>query len=235
MKKLTAGTSFFVAIFIFGALAGLLLTFFATWADLESAYYGFDYTGGEPFSTLACPIFMTQSETSSFSVKVTNTAERALAPSLITNLSSPVLQIKQTTPLALEAGETKEVKWEIGPQNIDFGHFIFVRAWLHRAYPIKDKENTCGVYVLSLPGRGAYYAWGLAALSLLGMGSGLLKLRQAFGPERGGGRFGRLGALALIVLLGLFFTYQAFWMGGVVVLVLAILLSLISLGHEIRE
>lgn len=234
MKKTFFGTPFFVTLFILSALAGLTLTFFATWADLESAYYGFDFTGGEPFSTLKCPIFMTKTEVASFSVEVANPTERELDPALITSLSSPVLVEKATTLFSVNPGETKTLTWEIGPQNIDLGSFIFIRALLHRAYPIADKEGTCGVYILSLPGKGAYYLWGLVVLSLLGMAGSLFALRKAFGPERGGGTLGRLIALVIITLIGLFFTYQAFWMGGVASLVFAVLLSLITLGHEIK-
>ncbi|MEB2333051.1 MAG: hypothetical protein OZ914_01910 [Anaerolineaceae bacterium] len=227
-------SSLFLSLYFMGLAAGFVLIFFATWADLESAYYGFDYTGSEPFSTLQCPIFMTKAETESFSVEVTNKAERRIInASLITNISTPVLMETANTLFSLEPGETKKLEWEIGPQHIDLGRFIFIRAWLHRAYPNPDKEGSCGVYVLSLPGKGVYYAWGLALCSLLGMGGSLFGLKDSFSAAPNGA-FVRLMALALIVLAGLIATYLSFWMGGVLALVLAVLMSAISFGAQVN-
>lgn len=235
MKKQTFGTPFFIAFFIFGAFLGLALVFFATWGDLESAFYGFDRTGGEPFSTLRCPVLMTATETSSFSVKVTNNTGKKINPSLIADISTPILMDVSNTPFPLMPGETKSMKWNIGPQNIDLERFIFVRAWLHGGFPMPDKESTCGVYILFLPGKGVYYTWGMIVLGLLGMGGGLFALRKVPVPERGGGTVGRLSVLAVIILIGLLVTYTGFWLGGVVDLVFAFLMIMISLGYALKQ
>lgn len=235
MKKQTFGTPFYIAFFIFGAFLGLALVFFATWGDLESAFYGFDHTGGEPFNTMHCPILMTATETSSFSVKVTNNTGQKINPSLIANISTPILIDTSTTRFPLEPGETKSMKWDIGPQNIDLERFILIRAWLHGGYPMPDKESTCGVYVLFLPGKGVYYTWSMIVLSLLGMGGSLFAMRKAPVSDRGGGTVGRFTVLAVIILLGMLVTYTGFWMGGVVTLVFAFLMIMISLGYAIKQ
>lgn len=225
-----------IAAFLLGALGGLTLIFFATWADLESTFYGFDNTGGEPLGALSCPIFMTKTETSSFSVKVVNETEKQIFPSVVTNVSTPATMEKNNDPLTLESGAAQTLTWEIGPQNIDLGRFIFVRAWVRGGYPMKDKENTCGVYILPLAGKGIYYSWGLALICLLGLGIGLYGVYQSQSPaRRGHGVFTQLLFFTVVIVIGLISVHISFWLLGVLTLVVSILLTLLFAGASVAR
>ncbi len=233
---MTFKRKFSIIVFLLGALSGLTLIFFASWADLESTFYGFDNTGGEPLGALSCPIFMTKTENASFSVKVVNKTERAISPSVVTNLSTPIMIEKRSDPLSLEVGESKTIAWEIGPQNIDLGRFIFIRAWVRGGYPMEDQESVCGVYILPLAGKGIYYSWGLAALCLLGLGIGLYGLYRSQSPaKRGRGVFAQLAFFAIVLLIGLFSVHINFWMLGVLTLVLSVLLTLLFAGASVIQ
>ena len=235
MNKQTSKTHIYMALYIFGAFLGLLLIFLSTWADLESSFYGFDRTGGSPFTTLRCPVIMTPTETSSFSVRVTNTADRRIAPSLIADISTPLVMNASTENLTLEPGESRRLSWAVGPENIDLKRFIFARAWLHAAYPLPDRESTCGIYILFLPGKGIYYTWGAVFLSIFGMGYGLYMMRREENPEKDNDVISRLTLLAAIVLIGFVFVYTGFWLGGILILVLAFLLVVISIGYSFKQ
>lgn len=216
-----------------GAILGLAVTFFATWADLEASYYGFDRTGGERLSSLSCPIFMTATETTTISVRLRNSTDKKISPSIKVDLSSPISQNSSIEKAELAPGESKRLAWEIGPENIDLQRFVFARVWTYAAYPLKDQEANCGVFVLPLPGSGAAYTWGMVILSLLGMGYGLFIRRDLKTPGRNPD-YERFSFLTIVITLGLLVSYLGLWLAGVLVLVLAFLVIVISLGYSFR-
>jgi hypothetical protein len=80
-------------LYVVGLIAGLALTLMATWGDLEAAFYGFDRTGGLRLSSMSCPIVMNDTETSSFTIKINNSSDRNLSPSVKTDVSSRIAPI----------------------------------------------------------------------------------------------------------------------------------------------
>lgn len=221
----------FLAIFVIGVLSGLTLTVLSTWADLESAYYGFARRAGAGLKGLSCPVLMTTDEVNSITLKVTNTTERKLSPAVRTEISSPAVAFLYSDYVELQAGESAVMEWEIGPDNVDLGRFIFAKVLVYASYPIPDREGTCGVYIVNLPGKGIIFTWALVLLSLLGMGVGLYGLSQVRDDERSGAELARqLLFLAVVVILGLFTVYMGMWIQGVMVLVIALLFSVIISG-----
>lgn len=225
---------FSFTIYLVGIIAGLALTLIATWGDLEAAFYGFDRTGGLRLSSLSCPILMSNTETSSFSIKIKNSADRTLSPSVKVDVSSLIAPISNYESILLEVGETKKLSWEIGPENIDLNRFIFARAWVYASYPLRDREATCGVLVLPLPVSGNIVTWILTLLSLLGMGIGLYMQKQAEGQNGSGMHAQRFVLLAGIVLIGLISAYLGNWLLGVLTVALASLVSVISITHSVK-
>lgn len=233
MKNQPSTGNLHLILFMLGVSAGILLTLLSTWADLESSYYGFDRTGGARLSTLSCPMLMTHTETNAISIRIENDTEKKVSPAIKVDISSPLAPVSSIEEAILEPGETKRLSWQISSQNIDLGRFIFARVWTYAAYPLRDREATCGVFVLSLPGRGIFYTGGLILVSLLGMGYGLMGMRQQKGPVRSAD-FERASFLALVTTLGLFVSYMGWWLAGVLVIVLAFLVIVISIGYSIR-
>ncbi|MCJ7433067.1 MAG: hypothetical protein MUO77_06225 [Anaerolineales bacterium] len=230
MKKISR--SFSYTLFFIGALLGLTLTALAAWADLEAAAYGFDRTGGGQLSSLSCPILMTANETSSFSVKVTNTTQRKLSPSIETDVTARLmLPITSYTPTELVPGESKRVEWKIGPENIEFRQFVFIRARVYAFYPLPNRENTCGVFIVNLPSNGTVITWTMVVLSLLGTGLGLYGLTQSQGPVD----MLRFKLLFILVIAGLITSFMGWWMQGVIVIAVSLLLGIVTAGFTIRK
>lgn len=225
---------FSFTIYLVGIIAGLALTLIATWGDLEASFYGFDRTGGVRLSSLSCPILINTSETSSFSIKVKNSTDRSLSPSVKTDVSSPIATISSYESIVLAPGETKKMEFALTPENIDLNRFIFARAWVYASYPLPDRESTCGILVLPLPIRGSIVTWSLLLLSLLGMGIGVYMQKQVEGQMGSGMRVPRYAFLAILVVIGLIASYMGIWLMGVVMLALALLVSVISIGHSIK-
>lgn len=226
----------FLVLFIIGALSGLTLTVLSTWADLEAAYYGFARRAGSGLRGLSCPVLMTANETNAIRLTVTNTTEKKLSPAIRTEISSPATAFLFSNYVELQAGESVVQEWEIGPGNVDLERFIFAKALVYASYPIPDRENTCGIFIVDLPGRGAVITWGMVILSLLGMGSGLYGLRQVHDPERSGADTARqLMFLAVVVMLGLLTVYMGWWIQGILAIVVALLFSVIASGLMVNR
>lgn len=226
--------TFSFIIYLVGLIAGLTITLIATWGDLEAAFYGFDRTGGLRLSSMSCPILMSNTETSSFSIKVNNSAERALSPTVKVDISSFIAPITSYENIFLEVGETKKLSWELGPKNIDLGRFIFARAWVYASYPMPDREATCGILTLPLPLHGNIVVGILTLLCLLGMGFGLYMQKQAEGQNGSGMKAQRFVLLAVIVVVGLISAYIGNWLLGVLMIALALLVGVISIMHSVK-
>lgn len=220
----------FRIIFHAGALIGLLLTALAAWADLEAAVYGFDMTGGQRLTTLDCPMLMTVDETNSFSVKVTNTTDGKLSPYIKTDVTTRLMPVSSYTPLLLAPGESKRVEWTIGPENLELRQFIFAHARVYGYYPLPNRENTCGIFVVNLPTNGKFIIWTMVGLSLLGMGVGLYGVTKSQGSMRSEwADLLRFRVLAVLVIAGIFTGFMGWWVQGVIVIVVSLLLILFSI------
>lgn len=233
MENQKSKINLYFIIYVIGVLAGLTLTLLATWGDLESSYYGFDRTGGARLSSLSCPILMSNTETSSFSIQVKNSTERNLSPSVKTNISSPLTPITSYEDIDLAPGETKTLAWTLTPENIDLNRFIFARAWVYASYPLPDREATCGVVVLPLPFNGSVATWGMTILSLLGMGIGLYGQKQVIGQAGSATSLSRFVLLSILVIVGILTGYFGIWLLGVVVLAISVLVGVTVIGHSI--
>jgi len=227
MKKISR--SFSSILFLIGALLGLTLTALSVWGDLEAAAYGFQRVGGEQLSALNCPILMTANETSAFSVKLTNSTQGKLYPSIKTVISSYLaLPASSLTSVELAPGETKRVEWKVSPENIEFKRFILVYAGVYASYPIPNRENTCGIFIVNLPFlNGAIITWTLVTLSLLGISLGLYGLTQTQGPALSGGDVTRFKLLFYLVIIGLISSFMAWWILGIIVVVVSLLLGVV--------
>lgn len=219
--------------YLVGAILGLFLVVVSTWADLESTFYGFFHRTNTRFDGLTCPILMTPNETASFSTTVTNTVDRALSPTIKVDISARGAFFSRLERLSLEPGESEEVVWDIGPDNIDVDRFIFAQVYVYSFYPIPDSENTCGIFIVNLPGNGTVIAWVMAMLSLLGMGFGLYGSRQFHNlTHRGAGNiWNSMMFLSLVIVIGLVASFMGWWVQGGFLLIVAVLLVVIMLGQ----
>lgn len=222
----------YFTIYAIGAIFGFTLILLSTWADLESTFYGFFHRTNTRFGGMSCPILMTPNETSSFSAEVTNTAERTLSPSIKTEISTRGAPSSSIERLSLEPGESTVVTWEIGPDNIDIGRFIFAQVYVYSFYPITDSESTCGIFIVNLPGNGETITWGVVGLSLFGMWYGLNGMKRLRDHMRRGMDTIRhsLAFLSLVIAIGLVTCFMGWWIQGGLILIVIILLVVIILG-----
>jgi len=179
MENTKSSTSSFLVIIVLGGLLSLTLATIATWADLEAAFYGFSRRATTPLQNLRCPILLNRNETGIVSVRISNTTDRKLSPSVRAEFSSRLTEISTLESIELPQGESKTREWVIGPENIDLQRFIFSKVLVFASYPIPDREATCGTFIIDLPIPGSILTWMIIVLGWGGMGGGLLGLNRS--------------------------------------------------------
>lgn len=214
-----------------GVAVALLLVIVAVWADMEATVYGFERLAGGGLDGLTCPILMTHKEARTIHLTISNSTEGQISPSIKTQISTPLVPVEFLETVPLAPGESKALEWQVGPQNIDLGQFIFAKVLLYSAYPVPSQETTCGIYIVNLPGDGQVILSVLSALSLVGMGWGLQQINRMRASNAWLRKhFGGMMFLAAMSILGLVACFVGGWVVALITVVLALLVIIILLG-----
>jgi hypothetical protein len=214
-------------LFSVGILAGILLYTLITWACFESIFYGFTRLSTDRLETLRCPLLMTTADASLVSADFANPTDKATQLLVRADISTPGMARRQQEILALLPGETKQMEWPVDASNVDLGNFIFVKVYQYPSYISGTREATCGIFVLPLPAFSGSQVFGwILTFSLFSILAGLtLWQRQASRIDKRDIEISRaMTVLAVVVLIGMFFSFQGNWMGSLLTLVVAILL-----------
>jgi hypothetical protein len=230
-KNAQPALSLGISAYVLGLLVGFYVILVAAWADMEATVYGFERLANAGLGGFHCPILMTATETSTISLKISNPTDKPITPSIRTQISTPTLLEESLENLRLAPGESTQLRWSVGPGNIDLRRFIFAKTLLYSSFPLPSQETTCGIFILNLPGTGKVILPFLIALSLAGLGWGLYqmnRLRVSYAWLRQ--RRGSLAFLALMVLLGLTLSFVGGWVLPLLLLVVTFLAIIILLG-----
>lgn len=215
-----------------GLLVGLYLIVIVAWADMEAAFYGFSRLADPGLRGFNCPPLMTHGETSSISLRVSNTTDDSISPAVRVEISTRLLSQEYNENLRLAPGESRTLEFPVGPENIDLRRFIFAKALVFSVYPLPNLEATCGIYIINLPGRGMVILVVMIALSLLGMGWGLYGMRKSAASDEWAQKhvLRPMTFLAVIVVLGFVTSSTGGWVPSVLLLAVAVLMVFILLG-----
>jgi len=229
MKK---RTSPFVSLsYIVGAIIGLYLVVVSAWADMEAAFYGFSRLADMGLDGFSCPVLMTRDETSSVSLKVSNTTDNSISPVIKTEISTSMVIQEFQESLELAPGESKKLSWSVGPENIDLGNFIFAKTLMFSAYPFPNRETTCGIFIVDLPGNGWVILSILLVLSLLGMGWGLYEMNKVNDATKWvTGHVRPMAFLSFMIVLGFVASFLGGWVPSILILAIIVLMIVILLG-----
>jgi hypothetical protein len=214
-----------------GVLLGTLLFGGITWAGLEATFYGFAKYSSEPLGTLRCPLLVTTSETATVSADFTNPSDRSVTILVRTDTSSPGAARREQALRAFQPAETIHVERTISAANMDLGNFIFVKAYQYPSYKSGMKEAVCGILVVAAPfvnGALLFAVWFGASLVCLCLG---LFLWLRYAPQytqHQADTTRALKTIALMVMVGMFFSFQGNWLVGI--LMLAVILLMLAVG-----
>ena len=217
--------------YVVGLILGLYLIVVAAWADMESAFYGFNRLAEAGLRGFSCPVLMTRGETDTISLTVSNTTDKPISPAARLEVSTPLLTQEYNESLKLAPGESIRLEWPVGPENIDLKRFIFAKALVFSAFPRPNQEATCGIYIVDLPGSGKVILPVLIALSLLGMGFGVYGMIKLGASNDWAEKYVRpLAFLSIIIILGFAASFMGGWVPSVLLLAVAFLMIVILLG-----
>lgn len=214
-----------------GVIVGLYLIVIAAWADMESAFYGFSRLADAGLDGFSCPVMMTREEMGTVSLTVSNKTDSPIRPAVKAEISTSLLTEESLDNIKLAPGESKKLTWSVGPENIDLERFIFAKALVFSAFPLPNREATCGIYIINLPGSGRVILFVLVALSLLGMGWGLYRINKTGALNEWVEKHVRpMAFLAAVVVLGIVVSFRGGWVPSILLLAVALLLIIILLG-----
>jgi hypothetical protein len=216
-----------ILLFFGGILLSVFLTTASTWADLESAFYGFDNLGYANLTSLQCPILLTTSETGEISASVKNPLENDHEVTLRMDASGPMLHTEHQR-VNIPAGQTHTARWTVSKENVSLGFFIFAKVYSSISYPLEPLEGSCGIIVMDvpvLPGWAVLSLWLVGSLGLIVAGHWAWeKADHQLGKHRTDTTQG-IRFMAILVLLALLFSFLGWWGLSMVLLIVSFLLT----------
>jgi len=228
-------------LFLVGVLLGLALFAGIIWGDLEASLFDVTLSGRERLSTLRCPAIMTTRQTGTVTAAITNALERETEFTIRTHISDGYVTLMReiNSKLALQSGETGTLEWEVIPENAVYGgRLILVRVYIYAKYPLPARHGTCGILVIhSSRFTGAQILAFALSLSLLSMliGAGLWFVANR--PLHGSGAevLYAMVALAGCVLAGIIAGLLGWWVPGVLLFTITILLIGAIIGYFVNK
>ena len=231
MENPKSSPNLFLLIYILGVLISVTVAVIATWSDLEAAFYGFDRRASNALQNLRCPIFLNRNETGVVSVKISNTTDGKLSPSVRADFSSPLTPISTLDSVELAPGESKTVSWTIGPENIDLKRFIFSKVLIFASYPLPDREAACGTFIVDALISGKVLLYLLIGLGLAGLGGGWFMLNRR---KRQSGRLEKalppLTFLTAVIVLSLAVSLAGWWVQAVLLLTVTLITMFVTVN-----
>ena len=217
-----------IIIFAVGVLAGLLFSAFLIWAGLEATLFDPDFPGDTNLN-LHCPLVLTRGETGHISASFTNTATWKVNLTVRAHFSHGYLSLirEESTLLALDPGESQEVRWTVTSEDRLYRNFIFVKVANFRQMPIPGRIGTCGIIVLDLPIlSGIQIVVLIVGLAVICIFSGIALWRVATRqfPAKGRSVMRAMSWLTVAVVACLLSGILRAWLPGVLAFVVSLLL-----------
>lgn len=218
---------FSFSVFVAGVLAGMVLFGLSTWASVEAVFYGFDTMSGKNQSSLNCPLFVTPSDDAVVTMKIKNPNDRKVQATIRADISNVGQFRTYTERITVEPHQTRVMSWQVTPEDVVLGRFIFLKAYQYGAYPLPTAEMTCGMFFVNAGGLGGMQLfWSLLAANLVLMAAGLLLWRRA-NPDPIGWLLNlerAMKTMAGIVIAGIVTALSGWWIGGLLLLAICILM-----------
>ncbi|HKY52882.1 MAG TPA: hypothetical protein VJM08_01200 [Anaerolineales bacterium] len=220
-----------VLFYILAVITGLFLIMISTWGDMEADSYGFPRRANAPLNGLACPMLLTRNETGVIALNVSNPTDRLLHPSARTEISAAFEPEVSVESFELAPGASKRLAWSLKPENIVLGNFILANVQVYATYPIPNREKTCGILVMDLPGTGNMIVTALAIFTAIGLAFGLYSMSKSGLPKaKGSNIWNGILFLSVLIVTGLIFSFIGSWIPSLGSLVLAVLTSIMLLN-----
>jgi len=212
-----------------GVIIGLGLSGLAVWADLEASLFSSGITREAGLPSLKCPVMITADEIGIVRATIENTLDRRSTRRVFADFSQGyVTLIREEKDLfSLEAGESRELEWTVSPEDAVYKRVILARIKSFGGYPSPDRQGSCGILVFNVKGISGDQLLVIllvTSLALMAVGIGTSGRFHSAGQRRNRRIMRAMVALAIFVILGLASTLFGWWVVGLIILVISILL-----------
>lgn len=229
-----------LVLFTAGVLLSLLFVGLAIWGDMEAALFDASIREDTSIKSFHCPILITTREEGIVRAVLSNPSDREVERYVQTNISDGhvTLMRRVITRLPLAPGESKELGFEVFPEDAAYDRIIFARTRVLRAGSLPSESSACGIIVVDLPGfSGGQITGFLLVGGTAGMVSGWLLWFTANRPLRGKKTHLAYAMLLLMLVLifGIAVGLLAVWILALVALVIALFIIVEMLFYNASQ
>lgn len=225
-------------LFSVGALTGAALFITANWADVEAMLYGFPRYGNRSTFAMQCPLVITPGESGVVAFEIENNSDLIVRPTVRFQVSNPGPFRLISERLDLQPGESRRLEVEVTADDAVLNRYIFVKMFTYATYPLPPVEQTCGILLLDLPNlTGRQIVQISLVIAFLGMPLGLALWMLSNQPLKGRAldMTRAMLVLGVAVLLGTLAVWLAWWLPGLVLTAVTILLIGAILGSLVQN
>lgn len=227
-------------LFSIGLFLGMAVSAGVLWGDLEAFLFDSSLGADEPLKTLRCPVIITSGETGTVTATFTNSGEKAVVRLVRAHISDGFVTLMREVNdrLVLEPGEIRRLKWTVTPDDAVWKHFILVRVHVLRSSPLPSYTGSCGILVMDLPGlTGNQIIVLTLLLSALSTTAGVGLVAAGSRPSGGQapGLIRRMGGLTAIGLATLLSSFVGWWMAGILLLLLTLIVAVSIVGWSVAR
>ena len=238
MKTLRGSRSLGVFLFALGLVAGIALAALAVWGDLEASLFDPATDAEESLRSFSCPVFITRDETGVVSARFRNTGTQPVERAIRVHISQGhvTLMREEKVQAPIAAGASERLSWPVTAEDAAYGHLILVRVSTLRQFPLPSQTGSCGIVVLDitfLNGVLALIAWLTVSLGAMAGGAYLWWTGQPSSPGRSRGAL-LMAALGGVVTAGLAVSMMGWWLAGVLLLALTVLMLVAVFAQSMR-
>jgi hypothetical protein len=213
-----------VLLFSVGVLLSLIFNVIGVWTGMEASLFDASIREETSIESYRCPIFLTTKEVGTVKASFSNPTDRHIERYVQTKISEGHVTLMRqiTTHLPLAPGETRELEYEVYPEDAAFGRFIFARTRVLRAAPLPSATSVCGIFVADIPlVKGSDIIAFLITGGVLGLVSGWGTWYAANLPLKGRSKHLTYSMLLLLVflLLGIGMSLVSQWIFGLIALI----------------
>jgi hypothetical protein len=220
-------------VFFLGVLLGFAVALVTIWNRLEAISYFFTGARYDPFDGLRCPVMIAPTEEGVVTAAFRNPTDREDTFFYRAEISGPVSMRRLEGQTAVPPHQTEKLEFAVDARDVDLKFFIFVKLNLlpHAGNPFR--EAVCGIMVVNFLGLAGTQILATAlSLSLLGMILGFFLWQKT--STRADETMPRIMlALGLLVLLAMFAGFMGWWLPGMALAAITILMMIVLVRFAI--
>lgn len=164
-----------ITVFMAGAIIalGMFINFFLQ--DTEGLVFSALVSGDKTLLSLSCPEIITEKETGVIRASLHNPTDKPHFRTVRTGITEGYLTLRReiVDHYTLQPGETKQLSWEIYPEDAAYGYLILAKVYFHPQREVPSYVGVCGVMLLKttlLTGRQIIAIVWLVSLGLMAAG-----------------------------------------------------------------